>query len=377
MLLSFVLCIQKFTMKKISLIIVTLLLLTAVISGWKYYQDDAIIVEVINAEKGSIESVIRVTGSVINDRTVTMTALVNGQIQGMLVQKGDRVKAGQVLAYLDKREADALVEKATAVVARERQAVDEASRKLERLRKISLAGNASTQAVEDTEAQWRAAQARLQVAKAERRVAQIQREKVEVTAPWDGVIIEKSTEQGQWVEAGIKLFTLVAEEGREIEANVDAGDSGVVEIGQTVSLTCDAFPGLRWNETIHWISPAIITDENAVLNSFAVRMTLGADAPPLLLGQQVDIEIRTARRDSTLKLPYTALIESDETSKVAVVRDGKVKYLPVTTGIEDFTHVEIVDGITADESIIISHGKALKALTENSLVKVKTKVELP
>ncbi len=377
MLLSFVLCIQKFTMKKISLIIVTLLLLTAVISGWKYYQDDAIIVEVINAEKGSIESVIRVTGSVINDRTVTMTALVNGQIQGMLVQKGDRVKAGQVLAYLDKREADALVEKATAVVARERQAVDEASRKLERLRKISLAGNASTQAVEDTEAQWRAAQARLQVAKAERRVAQIQREKVEVTAPWDGVIIEKSTEQGQWVEAGIKLFTLVAEEGREIEANVDAGDSGVVEIGQTVSLTCDAFPGLRWNETIHWISPAIITDENAVLNSFAVRMTLGADAPPLLLGQQVDIEIRTARRDSTLKLPYTALIESDETSKVAVVRDGKVKYLPVTTGIEDFTHVEIVDGITADESIIISHGKTLKALTENSLVKVKTKVELP
>ena len=374
MLLSFVLYAQNLTMKKILVIVATLLSLTAAIAAWKYHQDDAIAVEVINAETGTIESVIRVTGRVINDRTVTMTALVNGQIQGMLVQKGDRVKAGQVLAFLDKREADALVEKAAAVVARERQSVDEASRKLERFRKISLAGNASTQTVEDAQAEWRAAQARLQVAEAERRVAQIQREKVEITAPWDGVIIEKSTEQGQWVEAGIKLFTLVAEEGREIEANVDAGDSGVVKIGQTVTLTCDAFPGQRWNETIHWISPAIITDENAVLNSFAVRTTLGADSPPLLLGQQVDIEIRTAHRESVLKLPYTALIESDEMSKVAIVHEGKVKYRQVKTGIEDFTHVEIVDGITVDESIIISHGKAP---AEGSIVKIKTGIENP
>lgn len=362
-------------MKKTLLIpVVILLTLTAILGGWKLRQDNAIDVKVITAETGPIESVIRVTGRVINDRTVTMTALVDGQIQGMLVQKGDRVKARQVLAYLDKREADALVEKAAAVVVRERQAVDEATRKLERLREISLTGGASAQVVEDAEALRHAAQARLQVAEAERRVAQIHQEKVEVTAPWNGVIIEKSTEQGQWVEAGVKLFTLVAEDGHEIEANVDAGDSGVVEMGQTVTLTCDAFPGHRWNETIHWISPAIITNANTVTNSFAVRMTLGPDAPPLLMGQQVDIEIRTAHRASALKLPYTALIESEGAVKIAVVRGGKVKYLPVTTGIEDFTHVEIVAGIAAGESVIIPQGKAL---TEGSVVKVEPGNESP
>jgi len=277
-------------MKKAPLItIVVLLTLIAAVAGWKLNQNNVVEVEVITAESGPIESVIRVTGRVINDRTVTMTALVDGQIQGMLVQKGDHVKAGQVLAYLDKREADALVEKARAVVARERQAVSEAARKLERLQEMSLTGGASAQAVEDAKALWRSARLRLQVAEAELRVARIHQEKVEVTAPWDGVIIEKSAEQGQWLEAGIKLFTLVAEEGREIEANVDAGDSGVVQIGQTVSITCDAFPGRRWRETVHWISPAIITDESAVVNSFAVRMTVGAEAPPLLLGQQVDV----------------------------------------------------------------------------------------
>ena len=355
-------------MKKTLLITAIVLLTLTVVVGWKLQQDNTVEVEVVRAETGSIESVIRVTGRVINDRTVTMTALVDGQIQAMLVQKGDRVKAGQVLAYFDKREAEALMEKAAAVVARERQAVDEATRKLKRLREMSLTGGASAQAVEDAEASWRSAKARLQVAEAELRVAQIHREKVEVTAPWDGVIIEKSTEQGQWLEAGIKLFTLVAEEGREIEANVDAGDSGVVEIGQTVAITCDAFPGRRWNETVHWISPAIITDESAVVNSFAVRMTIGPDAPPLLLGQQVDVEIRTAHRDSALKLPYTALIESEQSSQVAVARDGKVVYVPVTTGIEDFTHVEIVAGITAADSVILPQGKAPP---EGSMVKVR------
>lgn len=357
-------------MKKSLLItIVALLALTALVGGWKMHRGDAIDVTVINAEMGPIESVIRVTGRVINDRTVTMTALVDGQIQGMLVQKGDRVKAGQVLAYLDKREAEALMEKAAAVVAREQQAMDEAARKLGRLREVSLTGGASTQTVEDTEASWRAAQARLQVAEAEWRLARIHREKVEVTAPWDGVIIEKSAEQGQWLEAGIKLFTLVAEEGREIEANVDAGDSGVVEIGQTVTITCDAFPGRRWNETVHWISPAIITGDSAVMNSFAVRMTVGPEAPPLLLGQQVDVEIRTAHRESVLKLPYTALIESEDNPQVAVVRDGKVVYVPVTTGIEDFTHVEIVAGIAVGDSVILTQGKAPAA---GSMVRIKT-----
>ena len=206
------------------------------------------------------------------------------------------------------------------------------------------------------------------MADAELLVARIHREKVEVTAPWNGVIIEKSAEQGQWLEAGMKLFTLVAEEGREIEANVDAGDSGVVDIGQVVSITCDAFPGRRWDESIHWISPAIITDEGAVVNSFAARMTLGPEAPPLLLGQQVDVAIRTASRDSVLKLPYTTLIESEEHAQVAVVRDGKVVFIPVTTGIENFTHVEIISGLTANDAVILPQGKPL---VEGSMVTIK------
>jgi len=339
----------------------------AVFGAWKYYQDDVVLVDVVQAKKGPIESVIRISGKVINDRTVTMTALVNGQIDKMLVKKGDKVKTGQVLATFDKREANALVEKTAAVVVREKQAVKEASRKYKRIKEISVSGNASDQTRDNAEAEWQAAKARLQVAKAEHRIAKINREKLSVTAPWDGVIIEKTAEQGQWLEAGIKLFTLVAETGHEIEANVDAGDSGVVKIGQSVTLTCDAFPDYQWHEVIHWISPAIRSDKDSVLNSFAVRMTFGKNAPALLLGQQVDVNIRTDYQASTLTLPFNAIIEESGKTQVAVVNDGKVKYKPVTIGVESFTRVEITEGITASDRVVLSNGTAPP---EDSLVTI-------
>ena len=314
-------------------------------------------VTVIHAQRGPIESTIRVTGRVINDRTVTLTALLDGQIQGMLVQKGQQVKAGEALAYLDKREADALLEKARAQAARERDAVEEDARKLRRLRKMGRSGGASTQAVEDAEAEWRGARARLRVAEAELSVANIHREKIEITAPFAGVITQKTAEVGQWLEAGTPLFTLVANQGREIEANVDAGDSGIVTLGQTVTVTCDAFPGRAWQETVHWIAPAITADQDDAINTFAVRMTLGPDAPPLLLEQQVDVRIRTARKDNVLKLPYGALLDHGDKQQVAVIRDGRIKFVDVTTGIDDFSHIEIVMGLKGDEDVVLPQGQ--------------------
>ena len=314
-------------------------------------------VTIIHVQHGPIESTIRVTGRIINDRTVTLTALLDGQIQGMLVQKGQQVKAGQVLAYLDKREADALLEKARAQAARERESVEEADRKLKRLSEMGRSGGASAQAVDDAEAEWRGARARLRVAEAELKVAEIHREKIEITAPFAGVITQKTAEVGQWLEAGTPLFTLVANQGREIEAYVDAGDSGIVKLGQSVTVASDAYPGRSWQEKVDWIAPAITTDQNDAINTFAVRMTLGPDAPPLLLEQQVDVRIRTARKDDVLKLPYGALIDKGGIQQVATIHDGRVKLVDVTLGIDDFNHIEIAAGLKGDEDIILPQGQ--------------------
>jgi len=108
-------------------------------------------VTTIVPERGAIEAVIRVTGEVVNDRTVKMTALVDGQIKEMSVRRGDSVLAGQVLTVFDGREADARLHKAEAELERERQAVAESYRKLKRLRDVSKSGGASVQVIDDAQ----------------------------------------------------------------------------------------------------------------------------------------------------------------------------------------------------------------------------------
>lgn len=356
-------------MGKRSYFIITLTIVLSVTAVFTFSSSDAITVKITPVKQAEMKSAIRVTGSVINDKTVTMTALLNGQIEGMLVQKGDQVKSDQVLAYLDKREADAELAKAEAVQAREEQSVVEAQAKLRRMKNVKKSGGSSQQMIEDAQAELSAAQARLRVAQAELRVARIHREKIELRAPFDGVITEKTTEKGQWVEAGTKLFTLVGKEGREIEVKVDAGDSGTVKLGQVVELTCDAFPGVKWQEKIHWIAPSIIQDtSNEALNTFAVRISLGETAPPLLLGQQVDAYIVIENKKEVVQIPFSAIHTKKGKQYVAVIENNKVNFKQVKTGMENNTHIEVLSGVSPGDAVILADGKKL---TEGLTVTVK------
>lgn len=101
-------------------------------------------------ERGDLELVIRLTGEVINDRSVTLTALVDGQVSRVATAMGERVEAGQVLAAMDNR----------------------------------------------------AAAAAWEVAKADLRLAEVTQEWQQVRAPFDAVVVGKSTEVGQWVKPG-------------------------------------------------------------------------------------------------------------------------------------------------------------------------------
>ena len=74
---------------------------------WQYSAPKISVVKTIQIEHGEISNVINLTGKVINDKTVTLSALVNGQITNMRISKGQVVKKNQILAQFDQREADA------------------------------------------------------------------------------------------------------------------------------------------------------------------------------------------------------------------------------------------------------------------------------
>ncbi len=335
-----------------TLISLMLAVLLAATLYWQLQTPDVPTIKPIHPERGEKRKVNDLTGKVINDRTVTLSALVNGQITEMIISKGQVVSQDQVLARFDRREADAELERLRAEQELAEQKTILARQTLDRLLNMGAGGNVSQQQIDDAQTEWRIATAQLKVSKAAYRIAAIQREKFDVTAPFDGVITEKTTEVGQWVEAGTPLFTLVALRGREIEVNIDSSDRGQVRLDQVAMLVSEAWPEQPWSESIHWLAPAVATRDSEALNSFTARLTLGPDAPPLILGQQVDVELIIEQKADALKIPYEALIESEGSRKVAVIDSAKrIQLRDIVTGIEDITFVEVISGIDGDERL--------------------------
>ena len=329
-----------------------------VLMAWNLFFDEGQPVKTALVESGDIFQSITVPGRVLSKQRVNISSEHTGRTVEILVKEGDRVKVGQLLAKMDDRELGSRHNRAKASLTDAREGVALAERTLARLRKAYKKGAVARRFVEDAEVDLSTARSRASIAVEEAKSANLSLSKQQITAPFTGIITAKFAEVGQWVGPSESLFTLVDESRREIEVRVDAADSVSIDVGQVVAVTSDAFPGLEWYESVSRLGTAANNDRSS--NSVKVYISLGDDAPTLRFGQQVDADIRTAWNPNTLKVPFEALINRDGKTLVAVLRDGQVILRQVETGIEDFSMVEVKQGLTEGEQVILSKGQFLQ-----------------
>ncbi len=324
---------------------------------WKFGAAEGVLVNVVTVEQGPVSVFLTATGKVASGHEVKLTARTAGQVVAVLVKEGQRVAAGQALARLDDREAKALIGKPEASLRVAQADLAQAVRQVEQLRQWVPAGIEPRQKLEDAEAQLKTVEARRGLAQAELHLAQVALEKLNVVAPYAGLITLSPVRVGQWVMPPEALFILADLGQREIEVKVDANDSAGITVGQEVAVSSDAFPGQPWSEKVMRLAPSVEKEEAA--NTVNVYMSLSKAAPALRFGQQVDVKIRTAFSPKVIKVPFGALINKDGKTWVAVIEQGRARLLPVVTGIEDLTHTEILQGIKAGQQVILAEGKTL------------------
>jgi len=340
--------------KKVILAVAVVAILAFFYNSWSGIFSEGVNVETTVVEQGEIFQSITVPGKVVSKLRVDVTPSIAGRLTNVYVEEGGEVKKDELLARLDDREAKSNLKRAEANEKNAEEDVALAERSLKRLRQAFSKGAVARQLVEEAEVELRSAKARLGVAEEEVKSAKMSLENPRIVAPFDGTITSRYVEVGQWVVPSETLFTLVDQSQREIEVRVDAADSGGIAVGQTVTLTSDAFPGLEWTESVTRLAAATSNVGNA--NTVSVYISLGNSAPSLRYGQQVDAEIRTAWNPSALKVPYGAIINRGGKTYVAVVQDNFVNLVEVETGIEDFTHVEIRQGVSVGQHIILANG---------------------
>ncbi|HEC17721.1 MAG TPA: efflux RND transporter periplasmic adaptor subunit [Gammaproteobacteria bacterium] len=333
------------------------LVLVALLTAWNMYYNPGIPVDTVLVESGEIFQSITVPGRIVSKQRVNVSAARAGRLVEILVNEGDNVKKGQLLARIDDRALLSRLNRVKANLAAAREDITLAKRTLDRLRKAHAKGAVARRFVEDAEVELRTARNKAKIAAEEVRSATLDFENQKIKAPFGGTVTARYAEIGQWVGPTETLFTLVDESQREIEVRVDAADSVAIDVGQVVVVSSDAFPGLEWQESVTRLGAEAGGKSNA--NTVKVYISLGNDAPVFRYGQQVDADIRTAWNPNTLKVPFEALISRDGQTMVAVMEDGHVRMKIVETGIEDFAMAEIKQGLNAGERVIIPKGLVL------------------
>ena len=335
-------------------------------------------VTVAAAARTEVQARVPVSGSIVARQLVRVFPQVQGpELTEILVEAGDSVTKGQVLARLSTdtlaaqlEQARAEYQRAEAGIGQAQSNIDSASASLtqaqsvlERVQRLREGGTASQSALDDAvaaEANARAqaasaadglavARAALAQAEAARRIAELNLERAEIVAPVDGVVVTRNAELGTLAAAGgDPMFVLLADGEVEMSAEVIETALGNLKPGDAAEVTvagAGTVPG-----TVRLVPASV----DPVTRLGVMRIALDDDEG-IRIGQFASGWVITDRHQA-VTVPASAVLADDTGERVQVVRNGAVETRPVRAGLLWDGRREIVEGLAQGEQVIVRSG---------------------
>ena len=340
-------------------------------------------VTVVPAERREIVERAVVTGTLVPRDEILVAPEVEGlRITELLVEEGDRVTEGQVLARLSGEmiatqeasnvaaiaRAEAAIVQARSQIVQAEAANVEAKLSLERAQSLIRTGNATAAVLEQrvsaaqgAEGRVSAARGGLQSAQADLATAKaagaeiaLRRARTDIRAPEGGIVNRRTARVGATATAvGEPLFRLIARGEIELEGEVPETALGRLKVGDPARLDLD--DGRRLVGKVRRVYPEV--DRATRLGK--VRIRLGDD-PSLRIGAFARGSVEVARR-SGVSVPVSSLLyTADGGASLLVVRDGRVEARAVKPGLSAEGFTELREGIAAGESVVARAGSFLR-----------------
>jgi len=207
------------------------------------------------------------------------------------------------------------------------------------------------------------AQARVISAQASLEEAQAALEAATMIAPFDGTIISVGAEVDDLVSSSIIVVILADLSDLEVQAIVDETDISLVEIGQDVEVTFDAFPGSRfWGQVLEVPLQGRLMQN---ILTYEVPVSLeGAEDVALKPGMTANLKIVVGRRENALLVPAMAVQQGEE-GNVVIVQDtpqGPGMATRVEVGLSDGMYVEIMSGLIEGDRVVVEYQPAQEQL---------------
>lgn len=322
-------------------------------------------VSVIMAKKVTIPSWLEAVGTVRSSQTAQVASQMMGNILQVRVREGDRVARGQILAVLDDSQPRAAVEQSSAAVTSAEQEVAVAKSNfqladstLKRYQQLFEKKSLSPQEYDEVKARYQAAQARRDVALANKAQAdaalvraQTSLSYAQIRAPFAGVITEKKADVGTLAYPGMPIFTIEETRNYRLEVSVDESDIGDIRIGERAAVLIDALGNVGVPGKVSEIVPAA----DPASRSFLVKVSLPPDSR-LRSGVFGRAKFPRGEREAVL-IPSSAVFTRGQLQGVYVVGSNRIAGLRyVTLGKASGTQVEVLSGLQGGELLVAAPG---------------------
>jgi HlyD family secretion protein len=353
-------------------------------------------------EKGDLAKSVVATGKVTPITKVEVKSKASGIVKKLLVDYGDRVKRGQLLAQLDKEEIQAQVDQARAALEAaaanltssradyDRAKVDAEGpdvpllkRAYERAIGMAKEGVVSTSALEDAQKNYELALNKQNVAKAQVTVlkakiaqaeAQVAQDRAtlkqleeqlgytDIESPIDGVVLSRDVEMGDAVSSILVLgssATLVMTLGDTsqvyVKGKVDESDIGKVYLGQPARIKVESFKDKTFNGVVTKISPMGVEKDN--VTTFEVRVSINNPGGELKAEMTANAEIILEEHKNVLQIPEGAIIyDKDKKASVEIpdpkAKDGKKK-VALSIGISNGAKTEVLSSLKEGDQVVL------------------------
>jgi len=353
-------------------------------------------------EKGDLAKSVVATGKVTPIIKVEVKSKASGIVKKLLVDYGDRVKKGQLLAQLDKIEIEAQVEQSRASLEAaqanlsstradlERAKVDAQGpevpllkRAFDRATNMAKDGVVSASALDDaqknyelalnkqnvskaqvTVLQAKIAQAQAQVAQDQANLKQLEEQLnyTDIISPLDGIVLSRDVQLGDAVSSILVLgssATLVMTLGDTsevyVKGKVDESDIGKVYLGQPARIKVESFKDKTFSGKVTKISPMGVEKDN--VTTFEVRVSIQNPGGELKAEMTANAEIILEEHKAVLQIPEGAILyDKDKKASVEIPdskgKDGKNK-IAVNIGISNGAKTEVLSGLKEGDQVVL------------------------
>ena len=309
------------------------------------------LVRTVIAKPSTIASDLIFTGDIQAQSQVNVSFRTNGKIAKRLVEVGDHVGADQVLAKLDPQEQRANLNNAQAALASAEALLTQAKLSFKRQEQLLASGYTTRPSYDDAEQQLRTTQASVDSAKAALGTAEEQFSYTDLKAGVDGIVLSRTFEVGQVVQAGQTVLAMAQDGPRDAVFNIFEAVLAAPPESKTVEVTLQAGPRIRTVGRVREISPSVDPA------SGTVRVKVGLDETPkaMSLGAVV-IGTGKFRSRPAIVLPWSALYRW-ENGPAVWVRDtvnGTVAPRPVVIERYGPNTIALKGGVESGEEVVIA-----------------------